>query len=175
MVKCLLFKLNFPRPTIFIHFIQALGGWGWASLGKICKRSPAWNALCQPVHTLPCYEGHCQATLVPTYLYRVFWQGNKPDFHLAMGGEESKLLYEQLLAGLRKGYKEDKIQTGVFGAMMQVGAFDLVHHWPSITTRWSWSMMDQSRWNWRRCHQVRSWMPKKSHQLLLLVNRHPVD
>ena len=39
-----------------------------------------------------------------------------------MGGEESKLLYDQLLAGLRKGYKEDKIQTGVFGAMMQVGA-----------------------------------------------------
>ena len=66
----------------------------------------------------------------PTWiiLYPVFRQGNKPDFHLAMGGEESKLLYEQLLAGLRKGYKEDKIQTGVFGAMMQVGAFDLVHH-----------------------------------------------
>ena len=37
-----------------------------------------------------------------------------------MGGEESKLLYDQLLAGLRKGYKEDKVQTGVFGAMMQV-------------------------------------------------------
>ena len=49
-------------------------------------------------------------------------QGNKPDFHLAMGGEESKLLYDQLLAGLRKGYKENKVQTGVFGAMMQVGA-----------------------------------------------------
>ena len=41
-----------------------------------------------------------------------------------MGGEESKLLYDQLLAGLRKGYKEDKVQTGVFGAMMQVGASD---------------------------------------------------
>ena len=41
-----------------------------------------------------------------------------------MGGEESKLLYDQLLAGLRKGYKEDKVQTGVFGAMMQVGAFN---------------------------------------------------
>ena len=38
-----------------------------------------------------------------------------------MGGEESKLLYDQLLTGLRKGYKEDKVQTGVFGAMMQVG------------------------------------------------------
>ena len=56
-------------------------------------------------------------------MYLVFWQGNKPDFHLAMGGEESKLLYDQLLTGLRKGYKEDKVQTGVFGAMMQVGAF----------------------------------------------------
>ena len=36
------------------------------------------------------------------------------------GGEESKLLYDQLLSGLKKGYKEDKIQNGVFGAMMQV-------------------------------------------------------
>merc|ERR550534_2722863 len=52
-------------------------------------------------------------------LYHVM-KGNKPDFHLAMGGEESKLLYDQLLSGLKKGYKEDKIQNGVFGAMMQV-------------------------------------------------------
>ena len=42
--------------------------------------------------------------------------------HLHGKQRSRKLLYDQLLAGLRKGYKEDKIQTGVFGAMMQVGA-----------------------------------------------------
>ena len=41
-----------------------------------------------------------------------------------------------------------------------------------VSTRWSWSMMDRSPWNWRRCHQVRSLIPKKSHQLFLPLNRH---
>ena len=49
-----------------------------------------------------------------------------------MGGEESKLLYDQLLAGLKKGYKEDKIQNGVFGAMMQVALLIKVVVWSQI-------------------------------------------
>merc|ERR1719315_886446 len=52
-------------------------------------------------------------------LYHIM-KGNKPDFHLAMGGGQSKAMYEQLLVALRKGYTEDKIKNGVFGAMMQV-------------------------------------------------------
>ena len=63
----------------------------------------------------------------------LFEQGNKPDFHLAMGGEESKLLYDQLLAGLKKGYKEDKIQNGVFGAMMQVAVLIKKIVWSQIS------------------------------------------
>merc|ERR1719284_708469 len=53
-------------------------------------------------------------------LYHVM-KGNKPDFHLAMGGEESKLLYDQLLSGLKKNHSsEDKINIVVFGSMMEV-------------------------------------------------------
>ena len=53
-------------------------------------------------------------------LYHVM-KGNKPDFHLAMAGDQSNLFYEQFLAEMRKGHSsEDKIKDGVFGAMMEV-------------------------------------------------------
>ena len=47
-------------------------------------------------------------------------QGNKPDFHLAMGGEHSEQFYNQFLLQMKKAYSEEKIKNGVFGAMMQV-------------------------------------------------------
>ena len=52
-------------------------------------------------------------------LYHVM-KGNKPDFHLAMAGDKSKLFYEEFLTEMRKGYKNEKIKDGVFGAMMEV-------------------------------------------------------
>merc|ERR1719284_311182 len=52
-------------------------------------------------------------------LYHVM-KGNKPDFHLAMAGDKSKLFYEEFLTEMRKGFKNDKIKDGVFGAMMEV-------------------------------------------------------
>jgi len=53
-------------------------------------------------------------------LYHVM-KGNKPDFHLAMGGELSKAFYQQFLADMKKGYGDsEKVKDGVFGAMMQV-------------------------------------------------------
>ena len=52
-------------------------------------------------------------------LYHVM-KGNKPDFHLAKGGEESKQFYEEFLAEMRKNYSADRIKDGQFGAMMQV-------------------------------------------------------
>ncbi|XP_063624292.1 D-aminoacyl-tRNA deacylase isoform X2 [Cydia splendana] len=48
------------------------------------------------------------------------WKGNKPDFHNAMAGDESKKFYEQFLELLQKSYKPEKIKDGVFGAYMQV-------------------------------------------------------
>lgn len=47
-------------------------------------------------------------------------KGTKPDFHLAMGADQSKDFYEKFLASLKKSYKEDKIKDGKFGAYMQV-------------------------------------------------------
>ena len=52
-------------------------------------------------------------------LYHVM-KGNKPDFHLAMAGEKSKLFYEEFLAEMKKAHSEEKIKDGVFGAMMEV-------------------------------------------------------
>ncbi|CAF0754261.1 unnamed protein product [Brachionus calyciflorus] len=47
-------------------------------------------------------------------------KGTKPDFHLAMGGEQSKEFYEKFLEQMKKSYKPEKIKDGKFGAMMQV-------------------------------------------------------
>ena len=52
-------------------------------------------------------------------LYHVM-KGNKPDFHLAMGGEQSQQFYQQFLAEMKKAYSEEKVKDGVFGANMQV-------------------------------------------------------
>lgn len=47
-------------------------------------------------------------------------KGTKPDYHLSMSGEQSKVLYEKLLNQLKANYKNDKIYDGQFGAMMTV-------------------------------------------------------
>ncbi|VVC95135.1 D-aminoacyl-tRNA deacylase [Leptidea sinapis] len=47
-------------------------------------------------------------------------KGNKPDFHLAMAGEQSKEFYEEFIQMLRDKYKPEKVKDGVFGAYMQV-------------------------------------------------------
>jgi len=61
-----------------------------------------------------------------------FMKGNKPDFHKAMDGEKAKVLYEQFVGILRKGYKPDKVQTGAFGQMMEV---EIVNDGP-VTLIW---------------------------------------
>lgn len=47
-------------------------------------------------------------------------KGTKPDFHLSMSGEQSKILYEKFLNQLKQTYKTEKILDGQFGAMMNV-------------------------------------------------------
>jgi D-tyrosyl-tRNA(Tyr) deacylase len=47
-------------------------------------------------------------------------KGNKPDFHLAMEPESANKIYELFLDCLRKKYKPEKIQSGVFGGYMSV-------------------------------------------------------
>jgi len=52
-------------------------------------------------------------------LYHIM-KGNKPDFHLAMGGDKSNQFYHTFLEKMRKSHAQDKIKNGVFGANMQV-------------------------------------------------------
>ena len=45
-------------------------------------------------------------------LYHVL-KGNKPDFHCAMGGEDSERFYNRLLQQMRDSYEADKIRGDV--------------------------------------------------------------
>jgi D-tyrosyl-tRNA(Tyr) deacylase len=47
-------------------------------------------------------------------------KGNKPDFHRAMTTGASREMYATFLDKLRQEYKQEKIQDGRFGAMMDV-------------------------------------------------------
>jgi D-tyrosyl-tRNA(Tyr) deacylase len=47
-------------------------------------------------------------------------KGNKPDFHGAAGGEEARYLYQYFFEKVQQGYVPDKVQNGVFQAMMEV-------------------------------------------------------
>ncbi|XP_075145438.1 D-aminoacyl-tRNA deacylase isoform X1 [Haematobia irritans] len=47
-------------------------------------------------------------------------KGNKPDFHLAMQGEQAQTLYQLFLKRLGTSYDANKIKDGKFGAYMQV-------------------------------------------------------
>lgn len=62
-------------------------------------------------------------------LYGNIQKGTKPDFHKAMKGDEARLLYSRFLEELRREIGEDKVQSGRFGAMMDVS---LVNNGPVI-------------------------------------------
>ena len=47
-------------------------------------------------------------------------KGTKPDFHLSMSADASKVVYEKLLAQLKQRYRPEKVLDGRFGAMMNV-------------------------------------------------------
>ena len=47
-------------------------------------------------------------------------KGAKPDFHMAAGAAVALPLYNAFVSRLRSEYAADKVQTGVFGAMMAV-------------------------------------------------------
>eukprot|EP01086_Lenisia_limosa_P010739 TRINITY_DN35375_c0_g1_i1.p2 TRINITY_DN35375_c0_g1~~TRINITY_DN35375_c0_g1_i1.p2 ORF type:complete len:187 (-),score=37.22 TRINITY_DN35375_c0_g1_i1:17-577(-) len=53
-------------------------------------------------------------------LYGTLSKGPKPDFHCAMGGDPAREMFDKFVAHIRSQYKEDKVQTGQFGAMMDV-------------------------------------------------------
>jgi len=49
-------------------------------------------------------------------------KGNKPDFHASMEADKAKELFNYLVEQLRSKYHQDKIQTGKFQALMEVGS-----------------------------------------------------
>ena len=53
-------------------------------------------------------------------LNAVLNKGSKPDFHEAMSTEPARIAFAECVETYRRLYKADKIQTGTFGAMMQV-------------------------------------------------------
>lgn len=46
--------------------------------------------------------------------------GRRPDFSRSMGNEPAKAVFEQFVQKVRDAYKPEKVQTGSFGAMMDV-------------------------------------------------------
>ena len=53
-------------------------------------------------------------------LYGTLTKKNQPDYKYAMKSEPAQQLYARFLSMLRENYAENKIQDGVFGAMMDV-------------------------------------------------------
>jgi D-tyrosyl-tRNA(Tyr) deacylase len=53
-------------------------------------------------------------------LYAEAQKGNRPGFSLAAPAEVAMPLYEQFVSRMRMNLGEERVRTGVFGAMMQV-------------------------------------------------------
>ena len=51
-----------------------------------------------------------------------YLKGNKPDFHQAMQADQARELFDLYVATLRKKYQADKVQTGQFQTLMEVGS-----------------------------------------------------
>lgn len=48
-------------------------------------------------------------------------KGNKPDFHSSMQADKAKILFNYLVEQLGNKYSKERIQTGKFQALMEVG------------------------------------------------------
>ena len=53
-------------------------------------------------------------------LLAVTKKGSKPDFHGAAGGEHANSLYQSFVAKVKELYKPERVEDGVFQAMMDV-------------------------------------------------------
>jgi len=51
-----------------------------------------------------------------------YLKGNKPDFHQAMQADQAREMFDLYVSMLRKKYQADRIQTGKFQALMEVGS-----------------------------------------------------
>ena len=44
----------------------------------------------------------------------------RPDFHFAMPPSEAEAMFDELMAQYRAEYTDDKVQAGIFGALLLV-------------------------------------------------------
>ena len=72
--------------------------------------------------------------LVSQFTLYSYFKGNKPDYHFAMNGEPAKILFDKIVDSIKKKYDPNKIQTGTFGAYMQV---ELCNDGP-VTIQWEY-------------------------------------
>lgn len=49
-------------------------------------------------------------------------KGNKPDFHASMEADKARELFDYIVEELKTKYSSEKIQTGKFQALMEVGS-----------------------------------------------------
>ena len=72
--------------------------------------------------------------LVSQFTLYSYMKGNKPDYHFAMNGDNANVLFDKIVELTRKKYDPNKIQTGKFGAYMQV---ELCNDGP-VTIQWEY-------------------------------------
>lgn len=65
-------------------------------------------------------DKNLEVLCVSQFTLQAVLKGNKPDYHLAMGGEQSETFYQDFLNHMRTVYRTDAIKDGKFGAYMQV-------------------------------------------------------
>lgn len=61
-----------------------------------------------------------EVLLVSQFTLFGLMKGNKPDFHIAMPPSQAQEAYSNFVGLVRSSYLADKVQDGVFGAMMEV-------------------------------------------------------
>ncbi|CEL97107.1 unnamed protein product [Vitrella brassicaformis CCMP3155] len=100
------------------------------SLVKKCLRARLWPDASNPQRSWASsvLDNDYEVLVISQFtLYGTMKKGNKPDFHLAMGGDAAKELYAEIVELFRQQHKPERIKDGVFGAMMEV---DLVNDGP---------------------------------------------
>lgn len=65
-------------------------------------------------------DKNLEVLCVSQFTLQAVLKGNKPDYHLAMGGEQSEAFYQDFLQHMRTVYRAEAIKDGKFGAYMQV-------------------------------------------------------